>query len=59
MKTPKISKQFVSSVSFDKKSIPGGSPEPIALSASKKLSSVGASSLRSQAFTPESKFGKC
>ncbi len=58
MKTPKISKQFVSSMSLDKASIPGGNAEPSAMSASKKLSSCGASSLRSEAFKPENVFGK-
>ena len=59
MKTPKISKQFVSSVSFDKASIPGGDSKPSAMSASKKLAGAGAASLRSTDYTPENVFAKC
>lgn len=58
MTSPKQTKAFVSEMSLDKSSLPGGDSKPSEMSASKKLSSVGASSLRSQSFTPETVFGK-
>jgi len=58
MKQTKISKSFVSSVSFDNASLPGGDSKPSAMSASKKLASAGAANLRSVDYTPERVFGK-
>ncbi len=57
-KSLKTSPQL-SAMSFDKASLPGGDAKPIAMSASKKLASVGASSLRSTSFTPENVFKNC
>ncbi len=59
MKKITVSKSTLSEMSFDKKSVPGGSPAPIELSASKKLASAGAATLRSTSYTPENVFGKC
>ncbi len=59
MKKITVSKSALSEMSFDKKSVPGGSPAPIALSASKKLAGAGAANLRSVSYTPENVFSKC
>ncbi len=47
-----------SEMSFEHKSLPGGDAKPSAMSASKKLGMVGASSLRSVDYEAENVFKK-